>query len=68
MAKQRVIGYTRVSTTEQVDGFGLDVQEAAIRAYCKSEISASSQWLVTKASRVRTGSTIGADLLRALLE
>jgi DNA invertase Pin-like site-specific DNA recombinase len=37
MAKQRVIGYTRVSTAEQVDGFGLDVQEAAIRAYCKAE-------------------------------
>ena len=37
MVKQRVIGYTRVSTAEQVDGFGLDVQEAAIRAYCKAE-------------------------------
>ncbi len=37
MARQRVIGYTRVSTAEQVDGFGLDVQEAAIRTYCKAE-------------------------------
>ena len=37
MAKTKVIGYTRVSTAEQVDGFGLDVQESAIRAYCKSE-------------------------------
>ena len=37
MARQRVIGYTRVSTAEQVDGFGLDVQEAAIRAYCRAE-------------------------------
>lgn len=36
MANQRVIGYTRVSTAEQVEGFGLDVQEAAIRAYCRS--------------------------------
>jgi DNA invertase Pin-like site-specific DNA recombinase len=37
MAKMKVIGYTRVSTAEQVDGFGLDVQEAAIRTYCKAE-------------------------------
>ena len=37
MAKTKVIGYTRVSTAEQVDGFGLDVQEASIRAYCKAE-------------------------------
>jgi DNA invertase Pin-like site-specific DNA recombinase len=35
MARQRVIGYTRVSTAEQVEGFGLDVQEAGIRAHCK---------------------------------
>jgi DNA invertase Pin-like site-specific DNA recombinase len=34
-AKQRAIGYLRVSTTEQVDGFGLDVQEQAVRSYCK---------------------------------
>jgi DNA invertase Pin-like site-specific DNA recombinase len=37
MVKRKVIGYTRVSTAEQVDGFGLDVQEASIRAYCKTE-------------------------------
>jgi DNA invertase Pin-like site-specific DNA recombinase len=37
MAKQKVFGYTRVSTAEQVEGFGLDVQEAAIRKYCKDE-------------------------------
>ena len=37
MAKQRVIGYTRVSTAEGFDSIGLDVQEAAIRAYCKAE-------------------------------
>jgi len=37
MARQRVIGYTRVSTAEQVDGFGLDVQQEKIRAYCKAE-------------------------------
>jgi DNA invertase Pin-like site-specific DNA recombinase len=37
LSKQRVIGYTRVSTAEQVDGFGLEVQEAKIRAYCRSE-------------------------------
>ena len=37
MAKQRVIGYTRVSTAEQIEGFGLSVQEQRIRAYCKAE-------------------------------
>ena len=37
MAKTKVIGYTRVSTAEQVDGFGLDVQEAKIREYCRAE-------------------------------
>jgi DNA invertase Pin-like site-specific DNA recombinase len=36
MTKKRVIGYLRVSTAEQVDGFGLDVQESAIRAYSRS--------------------------------
>ncbi|MGA8724219.1 MAG: recombinase family protein [Acidimicrobiales bacterium] len=35
MAKMRAIGYVRVSTAEQVDGFGLDVQRDKIRAYCK---------------------------------
>lgn len=29
------IGYARVSTAEQVNGFGLDVQEASIRDYCR---------------------------------
>ncbi len=36
MPQTKVIGYTRVSTQEQVEGFGLDVQEAGIRAYCKA--------------------------------
>jgi DNA invertase Pin-like site-specific DNA recombinase len=36
MAEPKVIGYTRVSTAEQVDGFGLKVQETAIRDYCRS--------------------------------
>ena len=35
MAKPKAVGYIRVSTTEQVSGFGLDVQEKAIRDYCK---------------------------------
>ena len=34
--RPRAIGYIRVSTTEQVSGFGLDVQEKAIRDYCKA--------------------------------
>ena len=37
MAKLRVIGYTRVSTAEQVEGNGLDVQANAIREYCKTQ-------------------------------
>ncbi len=31
----RVFGYVRVSSTEQEAGFGPEVQEAAIRAYCQ---------------------------------
>jgi DNA invertase Pin-like site-specific DNA recombinase len=37
MPKTNVIGYTRVSTAEHVDGFGLDVQKAKIREYCRAE-------------------------------
>ena len=33
--KRRVLGYIRVSTQEQVEGFGLDAQERAIRQLCK---------------------------------
>jgi DNA invertase Pin-like site-specific DNA recombinase len=37
MARPKAFGYLRVSTAEQVEqGFGLDVQDAAIRAYCKA--------------------------------
>jgi DNA invertase Pin-like site-specific DNA recombinase len=36
MSVRRVLGYIRVSTQEQVSGFGLDVQRAAIRDYCKA--------------------------------
>lgn len=32
-----VVGYIRVSTAEQVAGFGLDMQEDAIRAYCAGQ-------------------------------
>jgi DNA invertase Pin-like site-specific DNA recombinase len=34
-AKPKAIGYIRVSTAEQVNGFGLDLQAKAIRDYCK---------------------------------
>jgi DNA invertase Pin-like site-specific DNA recombinase len=33
-ARKKVIGYVRVSTQEQVGGFGLDVQRKAIKDYC----------------------------------
>ena len=33
--KTRAIGYLRVSTAEQTTGFGLEVQEKAIRDYCR---------------------------------
>ncbi len=36
-SKPKVIGYVRVSTAEQVDGFGLDAQRASIRSYCRDE-------------------------------
>jgi DNA invertase Pin-like site-specific DNA recombinase len=64
MAKQRVIGYTRVSTAEQVDGFGLDVQEAAIRAYCKAE----ELRLVAMVSDEGQSGSNGLDQRRGLAE
>lgn len=33
---RRVVGYVRVSTEEQIDGFGLAAQEEAIRNYCSA--------------------------------
>src|SRR3974377_1125906 len=33
----RALAYTRVSTEEQVQGNGLEVQERAVRAFCKSQ-------------------------------
>jgi len=33
---RKVLGYLRVSTSEQVAGFGLDVQAKAIKDYCKA--------------------------------
>ena len=35
-AKPRAIGYLRVSTAEQTTGFGLEVQDKAIREYCRA--------------------------------
>ena len=38
MPQVKVIGYVRVSTAEQAtEGFGLDIQAKAIRAYCKAQ-------------------------------
>ncbi len=37
MVKPKAVGYIRVSTTEQVSGFGLELQEEAIRSYCRSQ-------------------------------
>ncbi len=37
MVQAKALGYVRVSTQEQVNGFGLDVQEGAIRAWCKAK-------------------------------
>lgn len=36
MGEPKALGYIRVSTTEQVKGFGLDVQRRAIRDYAKA--------------------------------
>ena len=35
MGQQKAIGYLRVSTAEQANGFGLEVQEQAIRTYAR---------------------------------
>ena len=37
MVKIPAVGYVRVSTTEQVKGLGLDVQERAIKEFCRAE-------------------------------
>ncbi len=37
MSRPRALGYVRVSTTDQVEGFGLDVQRRAIADYCKAK-------------------------------
>lgn len=37
MAMRKVVGYVRVSTAEQVEGFGLDVQRSAIERFCKAK-------------------------------
>lgn len=37
MSRPRAIGYVRVSTQEQVSGFGLDVQRKAVRDYCTAQ-------------------------------
>ena len=34
--KQKALGYTRVSTAEQLKGFGLEVQEHAIKEWCRA--------------------------------
>lgn len=34
--KTRAIGYVRVSTDQQVDGYGLDAQEDVIKAHCRA--------------------------------
>jgi site-specific DNA recombinase len=35
-SKPKTLGYIRVSTQEQISGFGIEVQERAIRYYCKA--------------------------------
>ena len=36
MSKQKVLGYVRVSTAEQLDGFGLDIQRGKIKDWAKA--------------------------------
>jgi DNA invertase Pin-like site-specific DNA recombinase len=35
-AKAKALGYWRVSTSEQMNGFGPDIQKTAIQSYCKA--------------------------------
>jgi DNA invertase Pin-like site-specific DNA recombinase len=35
-ATKRAIAYVRVSTNEQLDGYGLEVQEESVRGYCRA--------------------------------
>ena len=60
----KVIGYTRVSTTEQLDGYGLAVQEKAVRAYCK----ANRLRLVTILSDEGISGSNGLDRRQGLAE
>src|ERR1700722_5913752 len=36
MPRTQVVGYIRVSTVEQLKGYGLDMQEQSIRDYCQA--------------------------------
>ncbi len=63
-ARQRVVGYIRVSTAEQVDGFGLEVQEQAVRAYCRS----NGLRLVAMFSDEGLSGSNGLDTRRGLCE
>ena len=43
--EKRVIGYIRVSTDGQIDGFGLDAQRKAISDFCKQKNWAIIRWV-----------------------
>ena len=57
--RRRAIGYVRVSTAEQVEGYGLTVQEKAIREFCRAQdfrlIAVIKDEGVSGAAEVRPG-------------
>jgi DNA invertase Pin-like site-specific DNA recombinase len=64
MAARKVIGYVRVSTQEQVDGFGLTVQRKAIADYAK----ANGLRLVRTLSDEGVSGSNGLDTRKGLAE
>ena len=78
MARRRAVGYIRVSTAEQVEGFGLEVQERAVREYamanglrlvavCRDEGQSGSNGIDTRAGLAEALATVEGGHATALI-